>query len=65
MAETISAENLNFSKEKIIEALYQRLSTLQHIVNMKCRDDFDTGLNYMASQEIEWLEVFLNSIERD
>lgn len=53
-----------YPKEKIIENLYRRLEVMRGIQLDKCKDDFDQGVNYMASLDIEWLEDLLNDIER-
>jgi hypothetical protein len=64
MDEAISEEEPKFSKEKIIEALHNRLSAIRAISAAKCNDAFDQGISYMASLDVEWFEDLLNEIER-
>jgi hypothetical protein len=61
---TYSPDEPRYPKEKIIEALYRRLEVVRNIRAAKCKDEFDQGVNYMASMDVEWLEDLINDIER-
>lgn len=61
---TATPDEPRYPKEKIIEALYRRLEVARAIRAAKCKDEFDEGVNYMASMDVEWLEDLINDIER-
>jgi hypothetical protein len=61
---TSTPDEPRYPKEKILEALYRRLEVMRGVRADDCKDDFDRGINYMASMDVEWLEDLLNDIER-